>query len=446
MPTQLNYDIVPDKSPLYTTVDQLNQSTADLQVSVTNAGSAPVTIKVIEIELKKVFQGLDSVQLLLPGGEGGIECPISLTGPGGANWKITKNDGEFTLKPTPVGSSVTFQPRDTFSLTLKNVVIREGGDGTALVHVIEESDAGREEAPVGIGITQSTLDVTLSTRNTLIEPGQAVTLEWETNDATSGVLTMPGSSPDTMTLDSTNLSRGQKTVTPIENTTYSLTCQGRGPEVMGQVGVTIKKVEVRDFSPSAPEFGVTETLELQWQTIYATECTLSAKEGSGSVKVPVLNSETTVCHVAATPDGQTLIVTSAAGSNQELGRLSLSTPCPDSVSFLLWVKGAPRPKQASCTVKLLRPEIQFNRNLQTEDQDAGDPGENMIRGGGRFHRIKMYRLSLSWDVKYASSVQVKIDGQQISSEARGEWQQNDWSENESSAAISCIGFGGTITQ
>lgn len=394
------------------------------------------------MELMKVAAGVDAVHLLLPGSESSIVSPHSTSGPGSATWNVTRGEGKFALKA--VGGSATFQAGDKLSFTLQNVLIREGGEGDATVPVIEESESARAQTDVVIGITESTLDVKVSTRNTLIEPGESVTLEWKTNDATSGVLTMPGSSPDTITLDSTNLSRGQKTVTPIENTTYSLTCQGRGPEVMGQVGVTIKKVGVRDFSPSVPEFAVTETLELQWQTIYATECTLSAKEGSGRVKVPVLNSQTTVCNVAATPDGQTLIVTNADGSNQELGKLTLPTPCPDSVSFLLWVKGVTRSKQASCTVKLLRPEIQFNRNPQTEYQDAGDFGEHMIRGGVR--KVKMYRLSLSWDIKNASSVQVKCDGQQISSEARGEWQQNDWSENESSAAITCTGFGGTITQ
>ncbi|HEX6190125.1 MAG TPA: hypothetical protein VFZ40_18750 [Pyrinomonadaceae bacterium] len=452
MATQLNYDIVPDKSPLYTTVDQLNQSTCALRVTATNAGSAPVTINVIEIELKKVDQGVDTVQLLLPGSESGITWPQSLTGPGGSNWNITNDDGKLTLKPTPDGSTVTFQQNDNLSFTLQNVVIREGGDGTALVHAIEASDAGRGETEVGIGITESTLDVQLSVPagETIIGPGQQATLKWVTNDASSGVLTMPGNSPNLLQLDSTNLASGQQSVHPIGNTTYSLTCQGRGPSITRQVNVTIDEVTANIFG-SANAFDATETITLSYQTSDAVSCLISLQENpNGSVTVPVANGQTKSCYVSATPDGQTLVLTSADSSNQELGRLTLPNPCPPSVTFVLTAEGAQTSAQPTFMVNLIHPQISFNTNGFSMEIDEGgaveDQGPVEDERGPVSGDYMAYGIELDWNVSHASSVVVAVNGHPVSTSPSGSLRSGYNYRYPPSGTITCQGFGGPVGQ
>lgn len=532
--THLNYDIVPSKSPLYTTVDQLNQSTAALPITATNASTTPVTIKVIEIELKRVDQGVDSVQLLLPGSESGIECPTSLTGPGGSNWSITKDDGKLTLKPTPDASTVTFQPRDTLSLTLQNVVIREGGTGTAFVPVLESSGAGKGETAVGIGITQSTLNVQLSSDAHMVEPGGSATLTWTTNNATSGTLVLPGNSPDSITIPSTSLASGQQQVWPIEDTTYSLTCEGLGPNVTAEVPVNVDSLQMGDlessaetvhlggqvllswqtnadtcalddgsgvnpvpavpttvpntgypigypvnpekqtkytlhgtkrlsngnyvddsrnktvyvypvsigsFSSSAAAFSVNDTITLSWKTYDAISCSLSTNEGSGSVTLPVSNGQTASCHVGATPDGQTLIVTRADGSNQELGRLNLPAPCPPSATFILSVSGPNSNDSKHCRVNLLPVQInQFNKGVGSQGR--------WVRSTEFSHYEVFYWLELTWNVTNAGTVEVVINGSPYSNDPSGSW-NGTWGPYNppgDTATISCTGFGGPLNQ
>ena len=422
--TQLNYDIVPDKSPLYTTVDQLNQSTTALTVTAQNSSAEPVTINEILVELKKVVNGADVVQLLLPGSESGIGFPAHFTGPGASAWSVTGSDAQFTLKPD---NSVTFQPGDTLSVVLANVVIREGGTGTAVVPVIEASDSGKGQTTVGISITQSTLAVQLwvDQDQILIEPGQRVTLKWVTNEATSGVLTMPGSTKDPVPLDSTNLASGQQPVSPIGNTTYSLTCQGRGPSVMRQVNVTIDRVTASIFG-SDNAFDATQSITLSYQTFEAVSCAISTQEGRGSVRVPCLNGETASCHVGATPDGQTLILTSADGFNQELGRLTLPTPCPSSVTFVLTAEGTHTSSQATLTVDLV--QVQVNHFTYTN--------------------VPYVELILDWNVSHAGAVVVKFDDRPVSTKIVGQWNMEYHFVGfpQYPVTITCQGFGGPITQ
>ncbi|HEX6190126.1 MAG TPA: hypothetical protein VFZ40_18755 [Pyrinomonadaceae bacterium] len=282
--TQLIYDIVPDKSPLYTTVDQLNQSTCALRVTATNAGKAAVMINAIEIELMKVKDGEDTVQLLLPGSESGIQFPNSVIGPGQTTWTVTNpTEGQFQLT---VEGGATFQAGDTLSFTLQNIVIREGGTGSAFVHVIEASSAGRGETEVGIGITQSTLSVQLSSDRHLIEPNGVATLAWTTTDAASGSLTLPGNSPSSITLDPhTNLTSGQQQVSPIVDTTYSLSCQGLGPNVTSEVTVSVDSLQMGELEASAEIVHVGERVLLKWHT-NADSCTLDDGSGNPAVSVP----------------------------------------------------------------------------------------------------------------------------------------------------------------
>ncbi|HEX6190127.1 MAG TPA: hypothetical protein VFZ40_18760 [Pyrinomonadaceae bacterium] len=423
MSPQLNYDITPDKSPLYTTVDQLNQSTTALTITAQNSSAEPVTINEILVELKKVVNGADTVQLLLPGSESGIGFPPTFSGPGTSTWNVTGTDAQFTLKPD---TSVTFQPGDTLSFVLTNVVIREGGTGTAPVPVFEASDSGKAQTEIGIGITQSTLAVQLSADHILIEPGQTVTLKWTTNAATSGVLTMPDSTPDTLTLDSSNLASGQQPVSPIGNTTYSLTCEGRGPSVTRQKNVTIDKVTASIFG-SDNAFDATETITLSWQTSRAVSCAISLQENpEQTVKVPFRNGQTVSCNVGATPDGQTLILTSADGSNQELGRLALPTQCPLSVTFVLTAEGTHTSSQATLTVNLV--QIQINHFTYTS--------------------VPWVELILDWNVSHASSVSVAFDERTVSTSIFGQWKVEYSFDGfpQYPVTITCHGFGGPITQ
>lgn len=439
--TQLNYDMVPDKSPLYTTVDQLNQSTADLQVTAQNSTHQPVTISEILIELVKVEQGTDRVQLLLPGSAGGIQLPNSVTGPGQATWTVTSpDDGQFLFKAD--GAGATFQAGDTLSFTLQNVVIREGGTGTAFVPIHEGSGADRSETEVGIGITESSLDVELKVDHTLTEPGQIATLTWVTNDASSGVLTMPGNSPSLLTLDSTNLAHGQQPVSPIENTTYSLTCQGRGPSVTQQVDVSIDEVTASFFG-SDNGFGANQSITLSWQTSKAVSCAISLQESpNDSVKVPFTNGQTVSCNVGATPDAQTLILTSADGSHRELGRLTLPTPCPLSVTFVLTVEGIHTSTQPTLTVNLLRPQINtFNPSLSSHTATYQGPSVGIDPPDPV--TVTFYSLQLTWDVSYASAVLVACNGNQVSTAPSGTWESGD-SMSIPSGTITCQGFGGPV--
>jgi hypothetical protein len=438
--TLLNYDITSDKSPLYTTVDQLNQSSTNLTFTATNSGKVPVTIKAIEIELRNVVNGADTVQLLLPGSEGGIGFPNSVTGPAGSAWGVTANDGQFTLKPQ---NSVTFQPGDKVTLVLTKVVIREGGNGTAMVPVFEGSDAGKGQTMVGIGITQSTLDVKLSADQILIGPGQTVTLKWTTQDATSGVLTLPGSSPDTLTLDVTNLSSGQQTVSPIGNTIYSLTCQGRGPEVMSQVTISIKEAEASFFG-SANAFGANDTITLSWQTSDATSCAISNDVNGASYSVPPSNGKLSSCVVSATPDGQTLILTMADGSNQELGRIPLPTPCPQHVTFTFTAEGTQTSVMKILIITLLKSQLTvFHADILA----VGTPDGH----------LQKFLLDVNWEIINAVpntvTVECALEGGAvgfgnflISNSSKGTWQSNGGDASNGfyrpPVTITCTGFGG----
>lgn len=441
--TQLTYDIVPDKSPLYTTVDRLNQSTCDLQVTAQNSSAAPVTVREILIELIKVDHGVDTVQLLLPGSASGIQFPNTITEPGNSTWTVTKpNDGQFQLS---AGSDVTFQPQDTLSLTLQNVTIREGGDGTALVRVIEESTAGRRETPVGIGITQSTLDVQLSVPadQTMIAPGQAATLKWVTNEASSGVLTMPGNSPNLLQLDSANLTSGQQNVFPIGNTTYSLTCQGRGPSVTKQVNITIDEVTASLFG-SGNAFAVTDSIALSWQTSEAVSCAISLAENpDGSVNVPFTNGQIVSCKVSATPDGKRLILTRTDDSKHELGRLTVPTPCPTFVTFVLIAEGAHTSARPTFVVNLLRPRISsFSQIISsTTETIKGSAAAGSIE---RDTNVVMYMTEVIWEVTNAGAVSVAVNGCQVSTEINGIWRSVHEYQDPPSATITCQGFGGPI--
>ncbi|HEX6190129.1 MAG TPA: hypothetical protein VFZ40_18770 [Pyrinomonadaceae bacterium] len=438
--TKLTYDISPDHEPLYTTVDQLNQSRTALTVTAQNSSAQPVTVTRILIELIRIEQGADKVQLLLPGSAHGIEFPPTVTGPGQTTWTVkSPADGQFLLK---ANEPATFQPNDKLSFSLQKVVIREGGTGTAFVPVFEEGD--KEPNKVGIGITQSTLAITQFFADPVsVIPGQPVRLTWKTNDAKSGELTLPGANPSQIQLDSTNLATGQITVNPYKQTTYALVCQGSGPRVMQEVTVSMDSVDA-DLHSSADVFAASETITLFWNTSKAASCEIGLKEGATRISVAVDNHGTSSCKVRATAGGQTLILVDGEDANKELGRIALPNPCPDSVTFVLWVEGQPHPIQSTCLVNLVRPEIQFNKDLQTQRQDAGDFGEFTIRG---YHpQITVYNLSLNWEVKNASSVLVQVNGSEISREASGKWQQGDWSSDAYSATISCTGFGGTITQ
>lgn len=446
-PPKLNYAIVPDKSPLYTTVDQLNQSTCDLTFTATNGGKASVTIKAIEIELMKINNGVDAVQLLLPGSASGIAVASSFVGPGGSAWSVSGGDGQFTFRPDE-GSAI-FKPGDNISVVLTNIVIREGGTGTALANVIEQTEQGMAQTEVGIGITQSTLDVQLTVDNNLIGAGETVILKWTTNDASSGVLTMPGSSPDTVPLNSSNLASGQQSVTPIENTTFSLTCQGRGPAVMRQVTISIQEVLIANFYSSASAFNAAETITLYWQTQYASKCSISTKEGSDSVTVPVENNQTASCKVSASYNGSQLILYKIDGS--ELGRITLPTPCPASVTFLLEADGS-NPKQSSWVVNLLRVQIvsfmqQVSSNTTTQtiypppqrwvDPNADPPEPYTIT-------TTTYMIQLTWNVSNAGSVLVACNGGQVSTAGVGSWQSGYDYGSPPSGTITCQGFGGPV--
>ena len=452
MPQQtpkLNYEIVPDKSPLYTTVDQLNQSTAGFTVAAENSTSKPVTIRSILVELKKVVNGRDSVQLLLPGGEGGIQFPGSFIGPGGSAWSVTGGDGQFTFKPDK-GSAI-FKPGDKISVVLTNVVIREGGTGTALANVFEQTDQATAQTEVGIGITQSTLDVQLSADNTLIAADQTVTLKWATNDASSGVLTLPGSSPDKVPLNSTNLASGQQRVTPLENTTFSLTCQGRGPAVTRQVTISIQEVQIINFYSSKGEFSAADTIDLYWQTQYASNCSIRTKEGSGTVTVPVENNETASCKVSASYNGSQLILSKTDGS-AEFGRIALPIPCPSSITFLLEADGSPNPKQATWVISLLLVQLtnltqQIYSNTTTRtvypppprwvDPNADPPEPYTVT-------TTTYMIQLTWNVGNAGSVLVSCNGGQVSTASIGSWQSGYDYGSPPSGTITCQGFGGPV--
>ncbi|HEX6190130.1 MAG TPA: hypothetical protein VFZ40_18775 [Pyrinomonadaceae bacterium] len=338
--TQLNYDIVPDKSPLYTTVDQLNQSSTNLTFTATNAGKASVTIKAIEIELVKVVNGTDSVQLVLPGSAGAIGVPNSFIGPHNSAWTVTGGDGQFTLKPDE--GTVAFAPGATLSFVLQNVVIREGGNGTALVPVFEETDEAKAQTPVGIGITQSTLNVQLSADDTLIEPNGSTTLKWTTHDASSGSLTLPGNSPSSITLDpSTDLTSGEQLVSPIVDTTYTLTCQGRGPNVSQQVTVSVDSLQMSEIETSTlnvPAAGA--PVVLRWRT-NADSCTLD--DGSGnkvSVPTTVPNAQYSNGYVVTPeqPTTYTLIASKKLKDGDfitDKKAVSIEVPAVSLISFLV---------------------------------------------------------------------------------------------------------------
>lgn len=318
---------------------------------------------------------------------------------------------------------------------MTNVVIREHNEDLtdrAQVLIFEESAAGKAQTEVDIDLTRSTLSVTLKAGEVSVAPEQTVTLTWSTNAATSGVLTLPGNNPETITLQpGANLSDGQQSVNPIETTTYSLACQGRGPDVTSQVTVSVKEVQVLHFSSSRPEFAVTETIKLLWQTIDASSCALSAREGSGSVTAPVNNGKNTSCTVAATPDGGTLIFTEDE-SNQEWGRITLATPTPGAVTFLLWVDGRPNPVQKECVVKLLRPTGEFIRTVHVEGVFDGTSN--------------LYKLEVNWIVRNASSLQVTINGAAYSNASAGKWTSPNFKgdEHADTVSITCQGFGGPI--
>lgn len=223
------------------------------------------------------------------------------------------------------------------------------------------------------------------------------------------------------------------------NTTYALTCQGLGPNVTQEIEIAVRALKIDSFSSSVTAFGVDGGATLSWQTQYANSCSISVKEGNGSVTVPVQNNQTTSCKVSATTDGKTLIFASMDGS-AELGRITLPTPSPLAVTFLLSVTAHGASIQSQYVVTLL--QVQINR-FDKASQLVGhvDPASGMISG--------YFVDQVVWQVSNAGSVQVFYHGNQVSTLPSGTWQSPPLSrpprpEEFGNATITANGFGGPV--
>ena len=149
---------------------------------------------------------------------------------------------------------------------------------------------GSDSAEVTVAVLPPpTVDLSLSEE--VIEPGQSVTLLWETENAAS-CKASGGWSGDKDTQGSetrTEPTKGKKT--------YTLTCTGSGVSVKDTVTLTVVAAPTLTFSTNLDQVGFEKAATLKWSSTDATTCIASGdwsgdRKTSGSVSTGPLTAST----------------------------------------------------------------------------------------------------------------------------------------------------------
>jgi len=149
---------------------------------------------------------------------------------------------------------------------------------------------GSDSAEVTVAVLPPpTVDLSLSEE--VIEPGQSVTLLWETENAAS-CKASGGWSGDKDTQGSetrTEPTKGKKT--------YTLTCTGSGVSVKDTVTLTVVAAPTLTFSTNLDQVGFEKATTLKWSSTDATTCIASGdwsgdRKTSGSVSTGPLTAST----------------------------------------------------------------------------------------------------------------------------------------------------------
>lgn len=151
---------------------------------------------------------------------------------------------------------------------------------------------------------------TLSAAPGTITPGQAVTLSWSSQHATSCTI-----QPDGETV----APQGSKTVTPAAATAYTLTCTGDGGTATSAANVAVNQPAAPTATLSIAPTTVTkgESAKLSWTSQNATNCDI--QPGVGAVQPQGSTSVT-----PAAPTTYTLNCTGAGGKASSTANVALS--------------------------------------------------------------------------------------------------------------------------
>ncbi len=125
--------------------------------------------------------------------------------------------------------------------------------------------------------------LTLAASSTSVASGQAVTLTWQTTNATSVTITAAGSDGSSRSISTSSQMSGSAQDTPTVNTTYTATATGPGGSASPQqVNVTVtQSPPTLVFSASANSITKGDTVMLSWQTTNANSITITAVGADG---------------------------------------------------------------------------------------------------------------------------------------------------------------------
>lgn len=158
----------------------------------------------------------------------------------------------------------------------------------------------------------------LSASSSSVTSGQAITLTWQTANATSVAITATGADGSSRTLATNSQLSGSLKDSPTQNTTYAATATGPGGTAQQQAQVTVSqpppKAPKLVFSASSDSIVKGSTVTLSWQMTNATSITITAVGTDGAKRqISTANNpasdqpteNTTYTAVATGPGGST---------------------------------------------------------------------------------------------------------------------------------------------
>lgn len=158
--------------------------------------------------------------------------------------------------------------------------------------------------------------LTFSASSNSITAGQAVTLTWQSDNATSLTITATGADGTTRTISTNSQLSGNTQDKPTQTTTYAATATGPGGSAKGQANVTVIQPTAPSlvFSASSNSIVKGDTVTLSWQATNADSVTITAVGADGATRqISTANNpasdqptqDTTYTAVATGPGGST---------------------------------------------------------------------------------------------------------------------------------------------